>query len=319
MWVYLLAIVIIWYTYRWYRDQQRLGNHGDRYVLITGCDTGFGNLLAKELDRLGFHVFAGCLTEIGAADLDKETSKNVKPLQLNVCSEESIRSVFATVKSSLPDGKGLWGIVNNAGISGPPTPIEWCFKEDYEKTLAINTFGMIEVTRIFLPLVLKSKGRVVNMSSVVGRYAMGTAPYAVSKFAVEAYSDVLRLEMYRRGVTVHIIEPGYFITSISDPERICNTYMAQYNKIPADLQKYYGDEFVEESKKILRNGLEKFSSPKVELVTDAYVHALTAKYPRCRYLVGNDAKYSLRLLWNLPEWLSDYLLSKSRPIPVAER
>lgn len=106
MWVYLLAIVIIWYTYRWYRDQQRLGNHGDRYVLITGCDTGFGNLLAKELDRLGFHVFAGCLTEIGAADLDKETSKNVKPLQLNVCSEESIRSVFATVKSSLPDGKG---------------------------------------------------------------------------------------------------------------------------------------------------------------------------------------------------------------------
>lgn len=54
--------------------------------------------------------------------------------------------------------------------------------------------------------------------------------------------------MYRRGVTVHIIEPGYFITSISDPERICNTYMAQYNKIPADLQKYYGDEFVEECK-----------------------------------------------------------------------
>lgn len=87
---------------------------------------------------------------------------------------------------------GLWGIVNNAGISGPPTPIEWCFKEDYEKTLAINTFGMIEVTRIFLPLVLKSKGRVVNMSSVIGRYAMGTAPYAVSKFAIEAYSDVLR-------------------------------------------------------------------------------------------------------------------------------
>lgn len=73
------------------------------------------------------------------------------------------------------------------------------------------------------------------------------------------------------------------------------------------------------AKTILRNGLTKFSSPKVELVVDAYVHALTAKYPKYRYLAGNDAKYSLRLLWNLPEWLSDYLLSKSRPIPVAER
>lgn len=105
--MYIAAVVIILITYRWFREQQKLGNYGDRYVLITGCDTGFGNLLAKELDKLGFNVFAGCLTDKGSKELGDETSKNVTPVLLNVCSEESIRSALLVVKSSLPNGKGI--------------------------------------------------------------------------------------------------------------------------------------------------------------------------------------------------------------------
>ena len=87
---------------------------------------------------------------------------------------------------------GLWGLVNNAGISGPSVPAEWVQKEDYIKVLDVNTFGMIETTRIFLPLVVKVKGRVVNITSMLGRIGVGFAPYVVSKFAAEGYSDVLR-------------------------------------------------------------------------------------------------------------------------------
>ena len=87
---------------------------------------------------------------------------------------------------------GLWGIVNNAGISGSVGVIEWLSRDDYRAAFEVNTLGMIETIRIFLPLVLKSKGRIVNMTSIMGRLAAITAPYVASKFAAEGYSDMLR-------------------------------------------------------------------------------------------------------------------------------
>jgi len=87
---------------------------------------------------------------------------------------------------------GLWGIVNNAGIAGSPGLIEWLSRDDYRAAFEVNTLGMIETIRIFLPLVLKSKGRIVNITSIMGRLAAAPAPYVASKFAAEGYSDMLR-------------------------------------------------------------------------------------------------------------------------------
>jgi len=87
---------------------------------------------------------------------------------------------------------GLWAIVNNAGVPGQVAPIEWLPASDYRRTLEVNLFGPIFVTQAFLPLVRKAKGRVVNMASIMGRFAMACGPYAAAKFGVEGYSDQLR-------------------------------------------------------------------------------------------------------------------------------
>ena len=87
---------------------------------------------------------------------------------------------------------GLWGVVNNAGITGNLGPVEWLTRKDYQAAFEINTLGMVETTRIFLPLIIKEKGRIVNITSMMGRIAAANPTYIVSKFAAEGYSDVLR-------------------------------------------------------------------------------------------------------------------------------
>ena len=91
-----------------------------------------------------------------------------------------------------PFAAGLWGLVNNAGVGGVTTPAEWATKEDWMQCLSVNLFGVIYVTRAFLPLVRLAKGRVVNIASMLGRISTGPAPYCVSKYGVEAFSDCLR-------------------------------------------------------------------------------------------------------------------------------
>ena len=104
----MIAAIAIYFMYRWYRRSQTVGSYGNRYVFITGCDTGFGNLLTKKLDGLGFHVFAGCLSEKGMKQLDDDTSSNVTLVRLDVTKTESVQSAFNVVNSALPKDKGIF-------------------------------------------------------------------------------------------------------------------------------------------------------------------------------------------------------------------
>ena len=120
MLLYILVVISGLYLYRWHRHKQTIGKYDERYVVITGCDSGFGNMLAKKLDELGFHVFAGCLTEQGCTQLSNETSTNVKTVQLDVSKTESIESAFQIIKDCLPQDTGMyllygwWVMVFNA-------------------------------------------------------------------------------------------------------------------------------------------------------------------------------------------------------------
>ena len=105
---YVVAVIVLWLTYRWLRGLQTIGSYGNRYVFVTGCDTGFGNLLTKKLDGLGFHVFAGCLSEKGMKQLESETSSNVTSVRLDVTNTESIQSALQVVKSKLPKDTGIF-------------------------------------------------------------------------------------------------------------------------------------------------------------------------------------------------------------------
>ncbi|XP_032891663.1 17-beta-hydroxysteroid dehydrogenase type 2 isoform X2 [Amblyraja radiata] len=138
-------------------------------ILITGCDSGFGHALAKYLDKLGFTVFAGVLylDGPGAQDLKMCGSDRLTVLQLDVTSSEQIAETFEHVKAQLKN-RGLWGIVNNAGVLEFVADAELLPMNIFKHCMAVNFFGAVEVTKIFLPLLRQAKGRLVNVTSVAG-------------------------------------------------------------------------------------------------------------------------------------------------------
>lgn len=96
--LYLLGLVPLYYLYRWLRELARVPDKGSKYVYITGCDTGFGNLLARHLDKQGFRVIAGCFTEKGEEELRKACSANLTTMHLDVSSKDSVNKAAATIK-----------------------------------------------------------------------------------------------------------------------------------------------------------------------------------------------------------------------------
>ncbi len=103
----MLGLVALWFVYRWFRESKRVSNKADKYVYITGCDSGFGNLLARHLDKLGFPVIAGCYTEKGEDELKKRTSDRLTTIQLDVSNSESVSKAAAVIKT-LVGQKGEW-------------------------------------------------------------------------------------------------------------------------------------------------------------------------------------------------------------------
>ncbi|NWR55498.1 RDH16 dehydrogenase, partial [Bucorvus abyssinicus] len=285
-----------------------------KYVLITGCDSGFGNLLARALDTRGLRVLAACLTEAGAARLQAATSAQLQTVLLDVTSSQSIAATTAWVRECVGD-QGLWGLVNNAGIAVPSGPSEWLTKDDFVRVLDVNLVGLIEVTLSLLPLVRQARGRVVNVASVMGRVSLFGGGYCISKFGVEAFSDCLRLEMRSFGVKVSMIEPGFFKTAITSDESLENIYVSIWERLPAETKAVYGDHYFKEFLAALRR-MQKNCNPNLALVTGCMEHALTSRHPRARYSVGWDAKLFFIPLSYLPSALTDLLFSWLYPKPA---
>ncbi|XP_050396862.1 D-beta-hydroxybutyrate dehydrogenase, mitochondrial [Patella vulgata] len=182
-------------------------------IFITGCDTGIGHELALTTNDQGFVVFAGCLDPDGngAEILRSRSSKRIHIVKLDVTNDEQVEDSLQYVKNTCKESDlVLWGLVNNAGIVVDGL-IELLNISAYKQVGDINLYGVVRVTKAFLPLLRQSKGRIMNVSSERGiRFPYGSYVYCMSKTGVEAFSDSLRLEMSRFGVRVSIIEPGHF-------------------------------------------------------------------------------------------------------------
>uniref|UniRef100_F7EEV7 Retinol dehydrogenase 16 n=1 Tax=Xenopus tropicalis TaxID=8364 RepID=F7EEV7_XENTR len=310
MWLPLLVIITLMLLYRWSRQRKKIQNLSDKYVFITGCDSGFGNVLAKQLDKQGIQVLATCLTEKGAETLKSETSSRLRTVNMNVTDSQSVKSAAEWVTGIVGDA-GLWGLVNNAGISNPIAPNEWLSKEDYLKVLNVNLLGVIDITLKLLPLIRKARGRIVNVASVAGRVSLCGGGYSISKYGVESFSDSLRREMAQFGIKVSIVEPGYFKTPVADANTQKKFLNEIWAKLPQHIRETYGQEYFEKYCNNVERNLEKVSS-KLHLVTDCMEHALTAVYPRTRYSAGWDAKLFFIPLSYLPTVCIDFLLNRSR-------
>ncbi|KAK3751523.1 hypothetical protein QZH41_009806, partial [Actinostola sp. cb2023] len=161
---------------------------------------------------------------------------------MDVTDSKQIRDVFVQVKNIVAD-KGVWAVINNAGCM-TIGPLEWFTMKDYKKMADVNLWGLIEVTNTFLPLVKKAEGRIVNVSSIAGLICgSGFAPYSVTKYGVEAFSDALRREMVEWKVKVSIIEPVAFRTPLI-AEIYGKKLTALWDGLSDEMKKEYGEGYV---------------------------------------------------------------------------
>ena len=273
-------------------------------VVVTGSSTGIGRACVLHLDRLGFAVFAGVRKEADAEALGAAGSDRLRPLTLDVTEPEQIAAAVQTVAEASP--ARVAGLVNNAGV-GVGGPLELIPIDDFRRQIEVNLIGQIAVTQAFLPALRKARGRVVFLSSIGGLNANPyMSPYHASKFGIEAVGDALRQEMRQFGVEVSIVEPGLVATPIWDKGR--DSARAIKDRLTAEDERLYGE-------KVARMGevLEKVGARGVppEKVAEAIGHALTAKRPKTRYLVGADARMTLLMRRLVPDRIRDRIVARA--------
>ncbi|KAM5287664.1 short-chain dehydrogenase/reductase family 9C member 7 [Ctenodactylus gundi] len=310
----MAAITDLSFMYRWFKNCNLVRNLSEKYVFITGCDSGFGNLLAKQLVERGMRVLAACLTEEGAQKLQQETSYQLQTVLLDVTKTESVKAVAQWVRDQVGE-QGLWALVNNAGVALPSGPNEWLTKEDFVKVINVNLVGLIDVTLRMLPMVKKARGRVVNMSSSGGIVAVIGGGYCVSKFGVEAFSDSIRRELHYFGVKVSIIEPGNYRTSILGKDNIEKQMKKLWERLPQETQESYGEEYYRIYTEKLNN-MMRTAEPRLGIVIDSMEHAIVSRSPRIRYNPGLDVKLLYLPLAKLPTPVTDFILSRYLPKPA---
>jgi retinol dehydrogenase-16 len=308
VWWFIFIVVLTFLFKRYLLEKLIISKLNARHVFITGCDSGFGHLLAVKLVSAGIPTFAGCYTEKGKVELTqkcKNLSGQLWTVSLDVTDSKSVSSAYDSVKQQL-HGNGLWGLVCNAGIINTMAPDDWLNVDDYKNVVEVNTYGVIRTCQTFKPLIKKTKGRIVIITSVIGRVAPPTTgPYAVSKYAAEAYADILRREGKPFGFTVHILEPSLFKTTMLNIDLFQKGLDRLWRRLSDETKTEYGEEFYTGMKNAVSKNISKNADDNLNLVVDTYYHALTARYPRLRYYVGNPAVIFYIPLSFLPTFLQD--------------
>lgn len=272
--------------------------------MVSGASTGIGRATALRLATLGFRVLAGVRRAADGERLVADASGPVAPVTLDVTDESSIEAAVAEVERAT-GAAGLAGLVNNAGTA-EPGPIELLPVDVLRRQLEVNLVGHVAVTQALLPALRLARGRIVNVSSVGGRVATpALGAYSASKFALEAISDSLRVELAPWGIEVTLIEPGAVRTEIwrrgeaeadSLMERVAEERRALYEPLIAGMRRL--------SARSQRRAI----AP--DRVAARVAHALTARRPRTRYVVGADARARIVLRALLPDRAYDALIRR---------
>ncbi|KAF6077722.1 hydroxysteroid 17-beta dehydrogenase 2 [Phyllostomus discolor] len=295
-----------------YLSGQELLPVDQKAVLITGSDSGFGHALSKYLDQLGFTVFAGVLDEngSGAEQLRRTCSEHLCVLQLDVTNPQQIKDAYSTVVQKVQN-RGLWAVVNNAGILGLPADGELIPMSHYKQCMAVNFFGAVEVTKAFLPLLRKSKGRLVNISSMGGEIPLlKLASYSSSKAALTMFSAIMRQELSKWEVKVSTIQPGGFKTNITGTSEMLEKLEKDLlDHLNPDVQEEYGQDYILAYRRILTS-FSVHSSSDISPVLLDIRHAISAKSPLTLYTPGPGTYLWLCFFYFSPTGIFDYFNKK---------
>ncbi len=273
-------------------------------ILITGASTGIGYACAEAFLKCGYQVFGSVRKKVDAARLEKDLGGAIVPLLFDVTDKDAIHQSVGVVEEKTR-GKGLAGLINNAGIAvtGPITLLD---VDQYRRQFEINLFGAIEVTKAFLPLLGAAKdspyppGKILNMSSVSGAIAFPfMSPYSASKFALEGFSHALRRELLLYGIDVIIIGPGPIKTPIWGKEQGLPKDARQSDYAPA-LKR-----FSKRIKKITEQAME------ADVMAEKVVKIFEKKRPKVRYAIQNN-KFIDYILprYFIPDRILDKAISK---------
>jgi 11-cis-retinol dehydrogenase len=309
MYVVIGVTLILYVIYRLYQHLFPSPNVDSRgkYVLISGCDSGFGHALAIDLDKQGFNVLAGVYDTDNEVSLGQRLSSRATVFCLDITRQEQIDAAYEMVKSKT---KSLHALVNNAGISSL-CYIDWLTMESMRKMMDINFFGHVTMTKKFLPLLIaKRDSRVVNICSVAGIVGMPSgSAYCASKYALESFSDCLRREMAVWGLRVSIIEPSYMRTPIIEGhEQAVRTLWASLSD---DTKERWGKDFLDSRIEKLRNNVLVQNAENPNKVVRSLQHAVMNTVPCIRYRPGWQSKFIFFPLSMCPAWVTDLFLAKT--------
>jgi 3-hydroxybutyrate dehydrogenase len=262
-------------------------HHGEvkatqKAVLVTGSNSGLGLKMTQHLSQNGFYVYAGVLHNDEMEAMNK--MDNVTAVQFDVRNQTEINAAVTFVELQ---GRGLYGLINNAGINvfGPLLEVP---VEQLHYQMDVNVYGPVRVTQAFAPLIIQSKGRIVTTGSVAG---IVTPPifgaYSMSKHAIEAFNDTLAIEMARFDVSVHVIEPSTYKSNIGVAAK----------KLMDDANYWTEDTAYPQELAYLLDALTKMDQqPDPAPVGAAALHAMQSDMPKSRYMVTGTAAQADRVL-----------------------
>jgi NAD(P)-dependent dehydrogenase (short-subunit alcohol dehydrogenase family) len=238
-------------------------------VLVTGASSGIGLKITEKLSSSGFHVYAGARKP---ADLQRlDAMDNVSSVKLDVTVQEDIDAAVRFVEAR---GRGLYGVINNAGVSAF-SPLLTGPESDMDFVFDVNVYGPYRINRAFMPMLDESDGRTSTIGSISG-FTGRSGIYSMSKFAVEAYTDSLAREIEGNGVHVSVVEPGGFKSKIGANRAARALAAADKGDI----------ELTDKERARYQRAIEQESTRKEpDEVAEAVYDLLTVDQPKRRYMV----------------------------------
>lgn len=269
-----------------------------KHVLITGCSSGIGYCLAKGLQQRGYPVIASARK---MEDVNRLKQEGLDAVQLDLDSSESIQSAVNEV-TRLTGGE-LYGLVNN-GAYGQPGAVADLSRDVLREQFETNVFGTQELTNLLLPVMrTRNAGRIIQISSLLGYVCLAyRGAYNASKYALEALSETMRLELRDTNIHVCLVEPGPITSRFRD-----NAYQAYLKNIDRGNSAYRELYSAMEKRLEGKKGKMPFTLPP-EAVLEKVIHALGSSRPRPRYPVTVPSHLFLWMRRLLPyRWLETVL------------